>query len=54
MTFVFLLLNLTQIAHLIVCQIKNLINLDKNMATLVKMTNGFNQLKHIIKLDKTK
>jgi hypothetical protein len=37
----FLLVNLTKVTYLIICQIEHLIKLDKKMTTLAKMTNGF-------------
>ncbi len=37
----FLLINLTKVIYLTICQIEHLVKLNKKMTTLVKITNGF-------------
>jgi hypothetical protein len=37
----FLLVTLTKVTYLTMCQIEHLIKLDKKMTILVKMNNGF-------------
>jgi hypothetical protein len=45
-------MNLIRITYLNVYQIEYPIKLNKRLTTLIKMTNGFYQVGHLIKLDK--